>query len=92
MKTDNELNEIMQTIPKEWHDRWCGGEYGPCACMGCVQVGNRLIMVKEMTGSKYNGDPEHINESRIPPEIYNKYKITKDEWKLWKSIPQDGKL
>lgn len=82
-KTIQETNEIMQTIPKEWRTRWCGGENGACACMGCVQIGNRLIMAKEITGNEYKGDPEYISESKIPQEIYDKYKITKEEWKAW---------
>lgn len=73
----------MNTIPKEWQKRWCGGEKGLCACLGCVQIGNRLIMYKEVTGEKFRGDPEYINEKAIPLEIYQKLKITKEEWKLW---------
>ncbi len=79
-----DVDAIMQTIPKEWRNRWCGGERGACACMGCVQIGNRLIMFKEITGNEFPGDPEHISERNIPPEIYKKYKITKEEWEAWK--------
>lgn len=78
-----DVDAIMQTIPAEWRVRWCGGEYGPCACMGCVQIGNRYIMVKVATGRDYRGDPEYIDESKIPPAIYEKYKITKAEWQNW---------
>jgi hypothetical protein len=63
----------------------CGGEYGQCACIGCVQIGNRYIMAKETLGKDYEFDPEYIDESCIPKDIYNKYKITKEEWKLWKN-------
>jgi hypothetical protein len=83
MKTLKEINDIMQTIPEEWRIRWCGGENGPCACMGCVQIGNRMIMFKEAEGRDFHFDPEYINEQAIPPDIYEKYKITKEEWKLW---------
>jgi hypothetical protein len=86
MRTLEEINKIMETIPKEWRHRWCGGENGTCACIGCVQIGNRLIMAKETLGIEYTGDPEHIDESRIPKEIYDKYKISKEEWEFWKSI------
>lgn len=78
-----DVDQIMQTIPEKWRDRWCGGERGPCACMGCVQIGNRLIMAQETTGDRYHGDPEYIDERKITKEIYNKYKITKEEWETW---------
>jgi hypothetical protein len=77
-----DVDAVMQTIPAEWRHRWCGGEHGPCACMGCVQVGNRLIMV----GLKaHQVDPEYIDETRIPADIYARYKITRDEWLAWKA-------
>lgn len=48
--------------------------------MGCVQVGNRLIMA----GLKsHQIDPEYIDETKIPAATYKKYKITKDEWSSW---------
>ncbi len=83
MKTIDEINSIMNTIPKDWKNRWCGGESGPCACMGCVQIGNRLIMYEKATGMKFYGDPEYIEIELIPIEIYEKYKITKGEYLLW---------
>lgn len=71
----------MQTIPEEWRSRWCGGEYGMCACMGCVQIGNRLVMA----GLKVTHvDPEYIDEGTIPKDTYNKYKISREEWEDWK--------
>ena len=85
MKSLEEINRIMETIPRAWRQRWCGGEQGPCACMGCVQIGNRLVMVKEATCQEFMGDPEYIDETLISPEIYKKYKITKEEWLLWKA-------
>jgi hypothetical protein len=70
----------MESIPEEWRTVWCGGEYGPCACNGCVPIGNLLIMV----GLKVNQiDPERIDESKIDPKIYNKFKVTKEEWQDW---------
>lgn len=83
MKSLSEIKSIMNTIPEAWRERWCGGEYGACACLGCVQVGNRMIMYEKTKESKFFGDPEYINESSIPPEIYKKYKITKEEWEFW---------
>jgi hypothetical protein len=82
-KTLLEIDAIMQTIPEEWRARWCGGERGMCACLGCVQIGNRLIMVKQMTGQTYQGDPEYIDERSIPKAIYDKLKVSKEEWQLW---------
>lgn len=77
-----DVDAVMQTIPAEWRMRWCGGENGPCGCMGCVQIGNRLIM----TGRKvHQCDPEYIDEATIPPHIYKKYKVTKLEWMEWMS-------
>lgn len=75
-----DVDGVMQTIPEEWRRRWCGGENGPCGCMGCVQIGNRLVM----TGRKVTQcDPEYIDESKIPLETYKKFKVTKEEWSAW---------
>lgn len=41
-------------------------------------------MAEEVIGKKFIGDPEWIAESRIPKDIFYKYKITKEEWELWK--------
>ncbi len=78
-----DVDAIMQTIPEKWRTNWCGGEYGPCACLGCVQIGNRYIMAEKQTGHPFNGDPEYINEHKINKEIYDKYKITKEDWEDW---------
>ena len=76
----DDVDAVMRSIPEEWRRRWCGGEYGACACTGCVQIGNRLIM----TGRKVTQcDPEHISEALIPPDTYAKYKVTKAEWEAW---------
>jgi hypothetical protein len=80
---ERDINKIMETIPEAWRDRWCGGENGACACMGCVQVGNRLVMAQEVTGRKFTGDPEYIDESQISKEIFDRYKINREEWKKW---------
>ena len=75
-----DVNAVMQTIPSEWRTNWCGGEYGPCACLGCVQVGNRLIMA----GLKvHQVDPEYIAEAKIPRETYDRFKISRIEWEDW---------
>lgn len=76
-----DVDAVMQSIPPEWRDRWCTSRAnGGCACMGCVEIGNRLIM----TGRKVTHcDPEYIDESKIPPDIYKKYKVTREEWEAW---------
>ncbi len=79
----DDVDVVMQTIPEEWRSRWCGGENGPCACMGCVQIGNRVIMVETVTGTKYRGDPEYISETKMPAEVYDRFKITRPEWEDW---------
>ena len=84
MKSLGEIDAIMQSIPLEWRMRWCGGERGPCACMGCVQIGNRMIMFEKANERRFLGDPEYINEFDIPKEIYQKYKVSREEWELWK--------
>jgi len=75
-----DVDAIMRTMPEEWRYRWCGGENGLCACTGCVQVGNRLIMVGKKA---HQIDPEYIDESKIDPDVFEKYKITKAEWLKW---------
>jgi hypothetical protein len=43
IKSEKEIDEIMSKISTHWQFRWCGGERGPCGCLGCVQSGlNRL--------------------------------------------------
>lgn len=80
MKTLLEIDKIMQTIPEDWRKRWCGGENGPCGCLGCVQIGNRLCM----TGLKATQvDPEYIREDGIPKDVYESLKISKPEWEMW---------
>ncbi len=75
-----DVDAVMNSIPEDWRTRWCGGENGGCGCMGCVQIGNRLIM----TGlSVSQCDPEYIDESKIPPDVYAKYKVSREEWTAW---------
>lgn len=82
MKSFEEIDAIMLTIPEQWRKRWC--ENGRCACLGCVQSGNRVVMAEAVMGGKFWGDPEHIAEAAIPADIYAKYKVTREEWELWK--------
>jgi len=91
MKTLDEIDAIMQTIPAKWRTHWCGGERGPCACIGCVQIGNRLIMAREVLGYEYPGDPEHLDERMFPGDVFSKYKITRQEWERWMASRQGGK-
>lgn len=85
MKSEAEIDTLMAKIPVSWRNHWCGGERGPCACMGCVQIGNRSIMAEAFTGTPYRGDPEYIGEDMIPREIYDRLKITREEWDNWRS-------
>ena len=75
-----DVDATMQTIPENWRKRWCGGENGPCACMGCVQIGNRLVMAGLQV---HQVDPEHIDETKIPKEIFDRLKISRAEWENW---------
>lgn len=77
---EKDVDAIMQTIPAEWRTRWCGGENSCCACVGCVQIGNRLIM-KGLKVSEV--DPEYIDEREIPADVFEKFKITRPEWEKW---------
>lgn len=83
MKTDKEIDAIMGTIHEANRTRWCGGENGPCACLGCVQVSNRIIMFETANREKVRFDPEGIREDLIPEEIYTRFKISKAEWENW---------
>jgi len=75
-----DVDAVMRTIPEQWRTRWCGAEAGACACMGCVQIGNRLVMAGLRPDQV---DPEYIDESKVAPERYRKYKISKAEWLEW---------
>lgn len=37
MKTDDEIDSIMNAVPIQWRWHWC--TVRECGCMGCVQVG-----------------------------------------------------
>jgi len=85
MKTEAQVDEIMQQIPKDWRERWCGGERSACACMGCVQIGNHAVIAKKINGTPYLGDPEYISENKLKEhaELYANNKITREEWEAW---------
>lgn len=86
MKTEAQIDAIMNTIPEGWRTRWCGGEYGACACMGCVQIGNRAVIVEKLTGVKYRGDPEYISEAAMQEQdaaVYTEHKLSREEWDSW---------
>jgi len=78
-----DVDAVMQTIPQKWRTRWCGaiepGGRG-CACNGCVQIGNRLVMANLKV---HQCDPEYIDESKVDADTYNKFKVTKEEWAAW---------
>lgn len=86
MKTEQQVDALMATIPEKFRQRWCasiepGG--GGCACMGCVQICNRAVMVERLTGIKFHGDPEYIDERKIPADVYAECKISRQEWEAW---------
>jgi hypothetical protein len=84
-KTEQQVDSIMAAIPEEWRRRWCGGERGACACLGCVQIGNRAVIAEKITGQPYRGDPEYIDENRLCEHgaVYDDNKITREEWDAW---------
>lgn len=84
-KTDAQVDEIMGEIPEAWRTRWCGGERGPCACMGCVQIGNRKVIAEKIAGTKFSGDPEYISEDKLQEHsaIYAEHKVSREEWESW---------
>ncbi len=78
-----DVDAVMRTIPESWCTHWCGAIEpggGGCACMGCVQIGNRLVMANRKVTQC---DPEYIDESKIDADIYKRFKVTKDEWAAW---------
>lgn len=85
MKTPEQIDALMAAIPEGWRYHWCGGERGPCACMGCVQIGNRTIMAETITGEKFRGDPEYLCEAKLQshPETYAALKLSREEWENW---------
>ena len=87
MKTEQHVDYIMMLIPEEWRKRWCGGERGACACLGCVQIGNRAVINDRITRTQYPVDPEHISEEQLKKhtDLYSDNKITREEWDLWMS-------
>lgn len=84
MKSVTEVDAILRTMPEEWRTYWCSGEAGPCACGGCVQIGNRIVMYEDTFKRKFVGDPEYIDERGIPVNVYERHKVTKEEWLAWK--------
>jgi hypothetical protein len=87
MKTELQVDAIMEEIPEGWRARWCGGENGACACIGCVQIGNRAVIAEKITGEKYRGDPEHISEAKLQAHsaVYAEHKLSREEWDAWMS-------
>lgn len=85
MKTSEQVDAIMARIPAQWRSRWCGGEDGPCACLGCVYTGSKSVVAAEILGKPYPGDPEYISETKLAdhPEIYGSHMLTRDEWSAW---------
>ena len=87
MKTESQVDTLMQLIPKPFRSRWCGGERGDCACLGCVQIGNRAVIYQKITGTPFRRDPEYLLEEELQAheDVYRDNKITKEEWEAWRS-------
>lgn len=86
MKTEEQVDAIMAKIPEAWRSRWCGGERGPCACLGCTYTGSKAVVAGAIQGAPYKGDPEYISEARLRDEhadIYASHMLTRDEWQAW---------
>lgn len=83
MKTEAQVDYIMAFIPEKSRKRWCGGERGDCACMGCVQISSRELMFVHTYQRAFYGDPEYLDESKFAPEIVEQCKPTKQEWAAW---------
>ena len=84
MKTPEQVDVIMAMIPEPWRYRWCGGEYGPCACNGCVQNACQVPAFEKYYGRKFRGDCEHLRIVPIPAEIRAEFLPTREEWEAWK--------
>lgn len=84
-KTPEQIDAIMAAIPKQWRRRWCGGERGPCACLGCVQIGNRQVIAEKISGNKFLGDPEYISEAKLREHgaVYEGHKLSRADWTSW---------
>jgi len=41
-------------------------------------------MFEEFHGAPFHGDPEYINQMAYPPEVQQKFTITREEWEAWK--------
>ena len=92
MKREEQVDAVMQAIPVRWRTRWCGAEQGACACMGCVQTGNRQVIAEKITGEPWRGDPEYIDEGRLQAHgaVYTDNKVSRVEWEAWMSRQPGG--
>ena len=96
IKTAEEVDAIMESIvPSSFRYRWCGAEFGPCACLGCVQICSRALMYELQTGQKLRSDPEGIPLQAIRPDIREACTISREEWEAWKvrnpQSPEDAR-
>lgn len=89
MKTPEQVDAIMDRIDEDSRYRWCGGESGPCACIGCVQNVCQVQAFERHYGFKYRGDPERIRIIPIPAETRNEFLPTREEWEAWKERHPD---
>jgi len=91
MKTDAQIDAIMAAIPEQWRARWCSSRL--CACLGCVQTGNKAVIAQKITGEEYRGDPEYISEAKLREHgaVYEDHKLSREEWDSWmkrQSVPR----
>lgn len=83
MKTPEQVDAIMAKIDEDSRYRWCGGERGPCACIGCVQNVCQVQAYEKHFGRKFHGDPEWIRQIAIPAEIRAEFLPSREEWEAW---------
>lgn len=66
MKTEAEIDALMAQIPERVRRHWC--ESKACACRGCVQASNRVMLVRLAVAS----------------DMRDRMTITREEWENWK--------
>lgn len=84
MKTAQQIDALMSEIPKAWQTHWC--QSGLCACLGCVQTGNKATIYKAVTGRPYGGDPERISAQKLieaAPDLCAANTLTRADWEDW---------
>ena len=85
MKSEAEVDAIMAAMPENCRTHWCNRGEAACACIGCVEIGNRAVIIEKITGVKFTGDPERIDEGKLREhgEVYTSNKVEREEWQCW---------